>query len=177
MTADPSSMVDGHGLQPQVRRPRGAAPGPGRLTRQAFPGALAVCPGPTELVKAVSVSIIGGLGEGAVPDVVVAVAVVNRSFHEGHCMIVVLKLEEIFPRLDDSILWIVWKAFIGVCVLHSLATRRNASQRVAVVGACECRTRRKSGTTSSRRQRFCLARNNQGSSLQGASALLTRFCA
>jgi hypothetical protein len=104
MPADPSSMVDGHGLQPQVRRPRGTAQGPGHLTRQAFPGAPAVCPGPADLVKAVSVSIFGGLREGAVPDIVVAVAVVNRSFHSGHCMIVVLTLEEILPRLDDSVL-------------------------------------------------------------------------
>jgi hypothetical protein len=104
MPADPSSMVDGHGLQPQVRRPRGAVQGPGRLTRQAFPGAVAVCPGPSDLVKAVSVSILGGLGEGAVPDVMVAVAVVNRSSHSGHCMIVVLTLEELSPRLDDSVL-------------------------------------------------------------------------
>jgi hypothetical protein len=44
-----------------------------------------------------------GLGEGAVPSVVVVVGVVNRSFHSGHCMIIVLTLEGIFPRLDDSV--------------------------------------------------------------------------
>jgi hypothetical protein len=104
MPADPSSMVDGHGLQPQVRRPRGAAQGPGRLTRQTFSGALAVCPGLADTVKAVSVPIFGGLGEGVVPSVVVVVAVVHRSFHSGHCMFVVLTLEEISLRLDDSVL-------------------------------------------------------------------------
>jgi hypothetical protein len=62
------------------------------------------------LGKAVSVSIVGGLGEGEeglgrgrVPSVVVVVGVVNRSFHSGHCMIIVLTLEGIFPRLDDSV--------------------------------------------------------------------------